>query len=345
MTEELGKISDIADRIVLDDISDIFYRSIVFPFIMRTELDCTSDTTEVFDQRLQKKLGRLLYWADALITFDPQVKRLCNIASHFYNNQYTAELLKKDRQEDFWFDKALNDVFANQVSKPSQASKSTRATEANDPKSDANTGDTGIEASAYKLRQVAWLYIQNNTPEPCLSIMQRVQTLTLEYRDAARFLAKEEQVTINDESLESISLLHALPMLILLKLYGHSLFKLRVEFNQKYNDEYEPTAESILDFLKFDEFIRPHIMESMGIDAHHSPTLLHFSNENNIEQTYFLRGRNHVIKKLLVGNHVLTPLQVSKLEQQMGIEHEVEDGQANSSFNMIMTKLFRRHNS
>ena len=333
MTEELGKISEIADRILLDDISDIFYRSIVFPFIMRTELDSCSPTIAVFDQRLQKKLGRHLFWADALINFDPQVKRLCNIASLFHNKQYSEANLIKDRQQDFWYDRAIKNVFGESTSSSDILEK---------VKIEESGTSPQAVSGAYQLRQIAWSYLETNAPVPCIDIMKRVQDLTIEYRDAARGLASSDNVTLNDDQLESLALLHALPMLILLKLYGYSLNKLKLEYDQKYDQEYEPTAESILDFLKFDEFVRPHIMESMGIDLHLSPTLLNLTDPHSIEEEYFLKGRNHVIKQLLVGNHVLTPSQINQLEKQMGIEHEVSDDFGNNSYKLILTKLLKR---
>ena len=328
MADEIGKLSDLADVILLDDISDVFYRSIVFPFIVRTELDPVSDQVAQFDEKLQKRLGRHLYWADALITLDPKLQLICIVATAIHKGQYSVEMLNQDRQRDFWLDKAIQDVFND---KSDSATVITQIV-------DVKTGYLG----STKLRQLVWHYLGLNSVEPCASIQTRVEELTLDYRDLAIGIAEKDGVKLDHHSLESIVLLHALPMLALLKLYEQSLTKLSIEYNKLHREPFEPTAESLLDFLKFDEFIRPHVMESLGLSEALVPSLLNIKEPKSTELKYFLLGRNAVIKNLLAGNHVLTVPQIQKLESQMGIEPELKESIEDSFYKKFISRLLSK---
>lgn len=328
MADEIGKLSDLADVILLDDISDVFYRSIVFPFILRTELDPVSDHVSQYDERLQKRLGRHLYWADSLINLDNKLQLICSIATQIHKGVYSVELLNQDRQRDFWLDKAIQEVFAD-------GSESARVI------SQVIDEKTGFLGSA-KLRQLVWRYLGLNSAEPCGSIQLRVEELTLNYRDLAVGIAEKEGVTLDTHSLESIVLLHALPMLVLLKLYEQSLTKLSLEYQKKYQESFEPTAESLLDFLKFDEFIRPHVMESLGLSHALVPSLLNVKEPKSKELKYFLLGRNAVIKNLLAGNNILSVPQIQKLESQMGIEPELKQSAEDSFYKKFVSQLLTK---
>lgn len=328
MSENIGELSAIADCILLDDISDVFYRSIVFPFILRTELDESSSRISEYDTKLQSRLSRHLYWADALPTLDPQVQRLCTIAFHIHHHSYTAKLLQKDREQDFWLQNAIVDVFGENLDSEEVINRLVS--------SESNY------LGSLMLRPLVWRYLEYQTTEPCLSVMKRVQELTLEYRDLGHGIARSKGVKLSQEAMDALTTLHALPMMVLIKLYDRALFKLSVEYKKLFDDVFEPTAESLLDFLKFDEFIRPHIMESIGLSPSLVPSLLNLTEPNSDEMEYFILGRNATIKKLLVGNNVLTPNQVGKLEQQLGIEHMVGGKEPNNDYHRILSHLLKK---
>ena len=328
MADEIGKLSDLADVILLDDISDIFYRSIVFPFILRTELDPVSEQVSQFDEKLQKRLGRHLYWADSLINLDPKLQQICSVATLIHKGKYSVELLNQDRQRDFWLDKAIQDVFIDN-------------SESSVVISQIIDKESGYLGSA-KLRQLVWQYLRLNATEPCASIQARVEELTLSYRDLAIGIAEKEGTKLDLHSLESIVLLHALPMLALLKLYEQSLTKLSLEYQKQNHVAFEPTAESLLDFLKFDEFIRPHVMESLGLSEALVPSLLNVKEPKSPELKYFLLGRNAVIKNLLAGNNILTVPQIQKLESQLGIEPELKESIEDGFYKKFVRQLLSK---
>jgi hypothetical protein len=312
------KLDELSQVILLDDLSDIYYRSIVFPFFRRLESDPKSDTQKLVDQKLQIKLARQIYWGTSITHLDVATKKLALLLTSIFEGNLKPLDLAHSIRDNFWLKKAIEKNVNINNSWQSLYDKLVS------PDLDYPTGQL--------MFQVLFDYYTPQITSHVQEVVVKLYQLALLNIDEARQIAKADQQIFNSEKLHFITMMNYLPILVLLKVYDSTIQTISREYEDEDGDifdqnmklrYYEPTAESLFNFIKFDEFLRPHIFDSLGVNSEVLPQMLGHPQTDDLETNYFLKGRMNTIKKVLSGTSDSKPDDAENLPEQLGIDHSI----------------------
>lgn len=334
MSNSAPRIDDLAEAILLDDLSDIYYRSLVFPYFPRLETDPKSATQALMDNKLQIKLARQIYWGTSITHLDVATKKLAVLLSDIFDNSLTPLQLAHFVRDNFWLKKAI-ESHADKVESWQVLYQQLL------------TGDTQFPTGRLMF-DVMFDYYKPQLSSQCKDIVEKLHQLAMVNVDLAKQAAKEDQLEIESEKFYFIAMMNYIPVLTLIKVYDGALQSVTRECEKADwavfdNDmklfSFEPTAESLFNFLKFDEFLRPHIFESLGTSTEVFPPLIGQLEVEDEVVDYFLRGRMRTIRNVLDSAQVLTPSQVERIQTQRGIDHQLMMNNINDQSRVVLDRI------
>jgi len=320
MNKSSATINELAKAIILDDVTDIFYRSLVYPFFERCELDDKSNLEQSLDQKLSVKLARQLNWTASLTNLDTVTHKFSHFLELVYTKKLTLDKLDALKNDNYWLAPALNN------SAQSLGLKASITDVLLEP-------DSTGQFEEFML-QTCWHYFASQLSQPNQDILLHISALTALFVEKAKVIKKEQELNISSEIICHLALLNAYPMVVLLRLYDKCLQSIKQDTlnligmeNQHERDKvmaYQPNADILLSFFTFDEFVKPHILDSLNLSSCLSSNLIKGDDCLNADARIFLQSRTEAIRELLNKNMVLTPAQMGDYKSQLGIKFEYQ---------------------
>ena len=318
MNKSSATINELAKAIVLDDVTDVFYRSLVYPFFERCELDDKSSLEQVMDTKVAVKLARQLNWTASLTSLDTVTHKFSHFLELVYSNALTANKLNALFEDNYWLKPALSNA-TQSLGLPTNFDEVSLNLE------------SGEQVEELML-QTCWHYFSNQMSQPNQEILLHISAITTLFVEKAKVMAKTQGLDIDNQSFFHLALFNAYPMVVLLRLYDKCLQSSKQDMlnvigmeNQVERQNvigYQPNADVLLSFLTFDEFVKPHVLDSLSLESALSSNLINGDECLDLPAKAFLQARTEVIRDMLNRKMVLTPAQMGTYKDQLGIKFE-----------------------
>ena len=319
MTMTATSITKLAQAIILDDVTDVFYRSLVYPFFLRCDEDEKTELQATLDKKLEVKLGRQLHWTAALTSLDTVTHKFSHFIELVHSNKLDPNRLNKILADNYWLKPAFEKARQGMA-----LSDDVRVRLANP--------DEGERVNELVM-QICWHYFHSQMAQPDQDILSRIFVLSNLFVEQALELAEQQNLHVERDDLFQLALFNAFPMVVLLRLFDKSMQSSKQDMlnivgmensaERKKIDEYQPSADILLSFFTFDEFVKPHVLESLNIPSHLQTNLILGQDELSDTSRLFLQGRTKAIRDMLGKTLVLTHAQMEKYKEQLGIEFQV----------------------
>ena len=319
-------ITELAEHIVLDEVTDTFYRTMCFSNFTRSIHDPSNKLEQKLDDVISHKLSRQLNWSSSVCSLENATHKMTHLISLYLQGKLTQQQLDKMIDENYWLASAIAKELSDGdvsclVSQPNENSKI-------NPK---------FAAMSYR-----YFMSQLNTPYKYLAEQtQLFSNVVMEF--AADELADEKQA----QELHHLTFLNAYPFIVLLMLLDKTVQSAKQELLNQIGFEceqsrelvrnYQPCAEQVLSFLIFDEFVKYHIHDNLYGDVQSN---LGVDSEQSLErsQLLFLEARTKAILSSLSHIPVLTPEQKALFSDQLGIKAEIKQ-EVSESFASLLKRL------
>ncbi|NVK23339.1 MAG: hypothetical protein HWE10_00285 [Gammaproteobacteria bacterium] len=292
----MPSIIELADCIILDDVTDVFYRSLSFSNYSRTFYDEKSNLEEEFDTLISQRLLDKLDWKKETLSSLATVKFTCELLKSLESSSLTEKKLKQIVNEHA-------SVFDGDLSAQALQGKFLQCT----------------EGSVEELYGLIWQLFEVKMHGVNRHLFEQIQSFSQMIVDKALDSDGEQSL----RALKKAALLNALPMLILIKLLDHEIGVVNNLLDVPHGEKViEPTAETVLSFLVFDEFLKPHILEY--IDQQHYIDWMNVQS-GEVDRTFkpFLEARTKIILETLSDDLVLTATQKRKFSEQIGSQFKL----------------------
>lgn len=319
-------ITELAEHIVLDEVTDTFYRTMCFSNFTRSIHDPSNKLEQKLDDVISHKLSRQLNWSSSVCSLENATHKMTHLISLYLQGKLTQQQLDKMIDENYWLASAIAKELSDGdvsclVSQPNENSKI-------NPK---------FAAMSYR-----YFMSQLNAPYKYLAEQtQLFSNVVMEF--AADELADEKQA----RELHHLTFLNAYPFIVLLMLLDKTVQSAKQELLNQIGFEceqsrelvrnYQPCAEQVLSFLIFDEFVKYHIHDNLygGVQSN-----LGVDSEQSLErsQVLFLEARTKAILSSLSHIPVLTPEQKALFSDQLGIKAEIKQ-EVSESFASLLKRL------
>ena len=336
MTKIATPITELANAIILDDVTDVFYRSLVYPFFLRCDADERTELQAVLDHKLELKLGRQLHWTAALTSLDTVTHKF----SHF------VELIHSHKLDNKHLDKAMSD---NYWLKPA-FKKAQQSMDLHDDVARRLAAPSVQERTNELVLQICWHYFHSQMTEISQDILSRIFILSTLFVETAKDLAEQHGAEVELDELYQLALFNAYPMVVLLRLFDKAMQSSKQDMlndigmeNQEERqriEAYQPSADILLSFFTFDEFVKPHVLESLNIPNNMQSNLIIGQQEMTPACRIFLQGRTKAIREMLGNTMVLTQAQMERFKDQLGIKFQVDrSSEASLKHEKVLSKL------
>lgn len=337
MTKQSISIVELSETIVLDDVTDLFYRSLVLPFFERCDDEPKTELQKTLDEKLSVKLARQLNWTASLTSLDTVTHKFSHFLEEIQIGALTEDKLDKMLDDNYWLEHAFAEV------KQSLGLQT-------DTRYYITQKDKKVKFDQV-VAHVCWKYFFAQMSQPSREILCRLANLSKMFVQKAEEVAQEQGEAVEKEQLFELAFVNVYPALVLLRLFDRALQALKQEWlntlpleneaERRNVEAYQPSADILLAFLKFDEFVKPHVFDSLHVDSELQSNLI--QGELTIEPLaqIFLMGRSRVIKDLMVEFQILTPHQLDKFQKQLGIEIDLAPiNEFGHSYGRLLSHLF-----
>ena len=338
MKKPATTITELAQSIILDDVTDVFYRSLVYPFFNRCEMDEKTELQKALDDKLELKLGRQLQWTAALTSLDTATHKFSHFVERVYERSLTQAKMDEMLATNYWLKTALEQTqmslgLAKQIN------------------AQMLRPEEGVKSRTYEiLLATCWHYFNDQLSSNSGDMLLRIAELSDKFIEAGMALAEEKYMFIAEDDFYQLALFNAYPMVVLLRLFDKSVQSSKQDLlnivgmenkaEREKVEAYEPNADILLNFFIFDEFVKPHILESINLDSKIQSNLIMGQDELTPVAKLFLRGRTKVIKDMLAANMVLTTEQMARFKEQLGIEYHLsKQAQNDPRMHQVLSKL------
>ncbi len=336
MSRPQTSIIDLSQAILLDDVTDVFYRSLVYPFFNRCHGEPTTALESKLDAKLEQRLARKLNWTAALTSLDTVTHRFSHFVEELEQGLLTAKKLDDMLEQNYWLQAAFIDA------------KQTMGL--------ATDTDFFVLENAKKrqlgqvVNAICWKYFELQMSEPAKQISKHMASLSDAFVNKAVEVAHERDEQVSTEQLFDLAFFNFYPMLVLLRLFDKAVQSIKQEElnalpesdeqNRLATLSYQPSADILLSFLKFDEFIKPHVLDSLNLDASIQTNLIQGKLGVEPKAELFLQGRTRVINERMAEFQVLTPAQMLDCKEQLGIRYEINrPSNLNEKYAVTLSKL------
>jgi hypothetical protein len=322
----MTSIHDLAKCILLDDINDVFYRSLCFSTYARSEFDAKTVVQKKLDSMLEQRLARQLNWSSSICSLDTATHKFSHLLQSVLNKQLSHSSLLAMLDDNYWLKSAIEVELGEKVF------------------ADAIAQQNLVEyiQTQYinkRLAHIGWRYFASQMSESNQLLLQQI----IEFSDsiAEQIIQKssEENILIGegillDEGMAyHLAFVNSYSFVVLLKLFDKAVQSIKYEAlnntavecddqRQKFN-QYLPTAESLLSFMLFDEFLKPHVFDNLNLVNYTHTNLIHGLDNLDVKTRLFTAARGQVIVNRLTQTGVLTSKQLSEFSSQVGIKFDV----------------------
>jgi hypothetical protein len=318
----MTSIHDLAKCILLDDVNDVFYRSLCFSNYARTEYDVKSDIEQKLDSALEQRLARQLNWSSSICSLDAATHKFSHLLELIMKNQLTQNGLVSMLDDNYWLKSAVEielgqDVYSTAIEQGNLV--------------------TYIESKYINkaLAHIASLYVASQMSDENQYLLQQV----VELSDAFAEKTMENAIHINEFIDEDIAyhltFINSYSFVVLLKLFDRAVQSVKhdalnttafeCEQQRSSINQYQPMATSLLSFMVFDEFLKPHVFDNLNLVEGASTNLINGDNVLDAKSKVFVLSRGKVIVERLTKADVLTTQQLADFTAQMGIKFEVRE--------------------
>ena len=300
----MPSIVELADCIILDDVTDVFYRSLSFSNFERTIYDEKSEVEEQFDNIISERLLQKLDWTSGALSANPSLQFIC-------------ELLKTIHQKDVEQSSLTNLLTKHARLFDNEANQSKRKL-----KIQLDQSLESFQKPSY-VYPLIWQYFKSSVHGNNKHLFQQIFEFSEQIViTAQKKLSESEQTNVGGQ-LQKIALLNALPILILLMLLDNEIGQVNNELMVHEGDKIiEPCAETAFSFFIFDEFLKPQIFENIDQEQYFTWLDLQRGEVDYISRV-FLEARTTVMLDALSGEFILTPQQKRKFSEQLGSQFKI----------------------
>lgn len=305
-------ITELAEHIVLDDVTDTFYRTLCFSNFSRSAYDPRTLFEQKLDENISKKLSRQLNWSSCVCSLENSTHRITHLLSLFLQGKLQLDELSSQLEDNYWLAASAEKELGQEQFMALVQSQQTS------PK-------IGSDLSAVICR-----YFKLQLNKPYRELAEQAQLFSQLVLELAIEQVEDEQ---SKQELEHLAFLNLYPFIVLLMLLDKTVQSAKQELLNQIGFEcetsreqvtaYQPSAEQVLSFLIFDEFVKYHIHDNL---YGYVKTNLGIGNEQNLHATQklFLRARTNAILNSLAHIPILTPEQKARFAEQLGIQAEIK---------------------
>ncbi|MDC2891151.1 hypothetical protein [Psychrosphaera algicola] len=330
-------ITELADAIVLDDVTDVFYRSLVYSHFSRCDADPKNKMEAELDAKLEIKLARQLNWAASLTSLDTVNHKFSHFIEMLHMGQLTQAKLTAILTDNYWLAQAFKDVKI----------KLNLPTDVEFYVLDHKKGDPLSEV----INSICWRYYYLQLSEPCRQLLIQLVNLSRSFVHYSQLICEEEGHSVSADDFYNLAFFNGFPTYVMLRLFDRTVQSLKQErlnlipienfAERKQVDAYQINGDILLSFLKFDEFVKPHVFDCINVPAPIQSNLINGKECPDLKTKTFLAGRTQAIKNLMVESQVLTAQQILNYNQQIGINFEFQNLESlHEKYASPMAKLF-----
>lgn len=330
-------ITELANAIVLDDVTDVFYRSLVYSHFSRCDADPKNKMEAELDAKLEIKLARQLNWAASLTSLDTVNHKFSHFIEMLHMGQLTQDKLRDILSDNYWLALAFRDVKV----------KLNLATDVEFYVLDYKQGDPLNEV----INAICWRYYYLQLSEPCRQLLIQLVNLSRSFVHYSQLICEDKGHSISKEHFYNLAFFNGFPTYVMLRLFDRSVQSLKQErlnlipienfAERKQVEEYQINGDILLSFLKFDEFVKPHVFDCINVPAPIRSNLINGKENLDLKTKVFLAGRTQTIKNLMADSQVLTAQQILNYNEQIGINYEFQDlTDLHAKYANPMAKLF-----
>ena len=307
-------ITELAEHIVLDDVTDTFYRTLCFSNFIRSIDEPKSNLEQQLDEIVSSKLSRQLNWSSSLCSLENATHKMTHLLAKFLQGKLNARELDKSINDNYWLAAAVE----------KELSDNQYAALLN---SDQIAPKINSQFSA-----VVYRYFNSQLNTPYRNLAEQAQLFSNVVIEQALEEIQGAQSAEIETELQHLAFLNAYPFIVLLMLLDKTVQSAKQELLNQIGFEceqsrdivrnYQPCAEQVLSFLVFDEFIKHHIHDTLHTNVQ---TNLDIELEQcEATQQLFLQARTKAILHSLSHIPVLTAEQKANFSQQLGIKAEIK---------------------
>lgn len=330
-------ITELANAIILDDVTDVFYRSLVFSHFVRCEADPKNNMESDLDNKLEIKLARQLNWAASLTSLDTVNHKFSHFIEEFHMGLLTPAKLTKILAENYWLAQAFKDV-------------KVKMNLTRDVESYVLRHKQGEPINEI-INHVCWRYYYLQLSPECRELLIQLVNLSRSFVQYSQQICDEKGYEISESSLFELAFYNGFPTFVMLRLFDRTVQSLKQErlnsipienvVERKKVDEYKVNADILLSFLKFDEFVKPHVFDCINVTSSVRSNLIKGEDDLDLRTKVFLAGRTQAIQSLMAESQILTPQQIQQYNAQMGINFELRDlDKLSTRYASPLAKLF-----
>lgn len=318
-------ITELAEHIVLDEVTDTFYRTLCFSNFTRSSHDPKSSLERQLDQSVSNKLSRQLNWSSSLCSLENATHKMTHLIAHFLKGKLSPEQLQKEAVDNYWLAAAIeNEKF--------------------DAKWLTSSCNIELEPKIDKaLSAVVYRYFNSQLNVPYRHLAEQVQLFSdvvIEYAMAESEGIRRHNIATE---LQHLAFFNVYPFIVLLMLLDKSVQSAKQELLNQIGFEcelsrdivrnYQPCAEQVLSFLVFDEFIKHHIHEALDTSV---TTNIEIELEQcEALQQLFLQARTKAILHSLSHIPILTEEQKANFSAQLGIKVAIKQDISDSFASLL----------
>jgi uncharacterized membrane protein len=314
-------ISQLAESVALDDVTDVLYRCICFSSYIRTDFETSTELERELDTKLGTKLVRQLNWSASICTLDPATHRIVRFLELVAQSNLHQQALHEVLEDNYWLKLALE-----------QTAKDFDVKNAEFYLLDQARHGLVTEFISQLVIRYFTLQLSEHGQQAVTSVIKLSQDTLVRLQS----LCETSDVTFNATQLQHLTFINILPMLIMIKLFERTLQTIRHDklnavalecdaFKQEVAN-YQPTADMFKAFLTFDEFVKPHILEQIGIEEGFVTNfVLAQDAQSETINKLFAEARSVAIVDHLRPHNILTLQQMSEYKEQKGIVVEITD--------------------
>ncbi len=321
----MTSIHDLAKCILLDDVNDVFYRSLCFKNNVRSEYDAKSEVEKKLDAALDQRLARQLNWSSSICSLDTATHKFSHLLELIINKQLTQNGLISMLEDNYWLQSAIEielgkDAFANAVAD--------------------NTLVEYLQSEQInkRLSHIAWRYFASQMNDQNQYLLHHVVELSDAFAEQTLVNAEQKGEDLTEDKAYHLAFINSYPFIVLLKLFDRAVQSVKhdalnttafeCDLQRQLINQYLPTAESLLSFVIFDEFLKPHVFDNLKLKACSGTNLINGGENHDLDSQLFIAARGQVIVERLNKSKVLTAKQLNDFIAQMGIKFEVKQQDA-----------------
>lgn len=316
----MTSIHDLAKCILLDDVNDVFYRSLCFSNYARTEYDAKSDIEQKLDSALEQKLARQLNWSSSICSLDAATHKFSHLLELIIKGQLTENNLVTMLEDNYWLKSAVEielgqDVFSSAIEQGTLVSY------------------LDNKYINKRLAHIAWRYFASQMNDKNQYLLQQVVELSETFAEKTIENAVDKNYLLDEDMAYHLAFINSYSFVVLLKLFDRAVQSVKhdelnitafeCEQQRTSINQYQPMATSLLSFMVFDEFLKPHVFDNLDLTESTSTNLINGDNILDDRSKLFVISRGQVIVERLNKADVLTVKQLSDFTAQMGIKFEV----------------------